>query len=107
MYKNVTSYIIIGTLSTGPKGCGLTEGALYNKVSDWVDWMKKEMDQLGEKADDKNCNKNGGQGSGNLHGDVLGPNNTLLGNPDQDGGDVIEHSWRCEDISIDLNKELG
>ena len=57
MYKNVTSYIIIGTLSTGPKGCGLTEGALYNKVSDWVDWMKKEMDQLGEKADDKNCKK--------------------------------------------------
>ena len=84
MFKNATSYIIIGTLSTGPKGCGLTEEGLYNKVSDWVDWVKKEMDQLGEKADHKSCNKHGGQGSGLS-------NNTLLGNPDQHGGDLIEH----------------
>ena len=84
LYKNDTSYIIIGTLSTGPKGCGLTEGALYNKVSDWVDWVKKKMDKLGEKADHKSCNKNGGRGSGKL-------SNTLLGNQDKNGGDLIEH----------------
>ena len=60
MYKNTTSYTLIGTLSGGPGYCGQYGDGLFNKVSDWVNWIKNEMDQLGENADGKSCNNNGG-----------------------------------------------
>ena len=68
MYKSTTSYTLIGTVSTITGNCGLTGVLQSNKVSDWVNWIKNEMDQLGEKTDGKSCNNNGGQGFGNQDG---------------------------------------
>ena len=64
MYKTTSSYTFIGTLSSGGiLGCGDARGN-FNEISDWVYWIKKELEELEEKADGKSC-KNGGQGLGN------------------------------------------
>ena len=60
MYKNTTSYTLIGTLSYGSFKCGVFGGGVFTSVSDWVNWIKNEMDQLGENADGKSCNNNEG-----------------------------------------------
>ena len=88
MYKNPTSYTLIGTLSSvGLLGCGNNDGGNYNEISDWVDCIKKEMVQLGENADGKSC-KNGGHGLGNPD-DGGGDNG--LDNQDQNGGDSVDN----------------
>ena len=89
MYKTTSSYTFKGTLSSGGiLGCGDDRGN-FNEVSDWVDWIKKEMEERGEKAYGKSC-KNGEQGLGN-HDDGGGDNDLdnggdSVGNPDQNGG---------------------
>jgi len=84
MYKNTTSYTLIGTTSGIPGQCEgfyvITGKGTFNQVSDWVNWIKKEMQKLGEKTDGKSC----GQGLDNNDGG--GGNDQGLDNQDPNGG---------------------
>ena len=97
-------YILIGTLSPIDELCGETGRGTYNKVSDWVNWINKELDQLGEKVPSHHeClhigDKNGGRLFGNLddEGGVDGLDNQekdvgdIAGNQGQTGGDCVGH----------------
>ena len=84
MYEGTTSYTLIGTLSTGSIHCGQTGQGLFNKVSDWVNWIKKELDQLGENTDGKSCQNNREEGFGNQDD---GGKDDSFDNQDQNGGD--------------------
>ena len=85
MYKNTTSYTLIGTTSGIPGQCEgfyvITGKGTFNQVSDWVNWIKKEMQKLGETTDSKSC----GQGLDNNDGG--GGHDQGLDNNDHDGGD--------------------
>ena len=84
MYEGTTSYTLIGTLSTGSIHCGQTGQSLFNKVSDWVNWIKKELDQLGEKTDGKSCKNNREEGFGNQ---IDGGRDDSFDSQDQNGVD--------------------
>jgi hypothetical protein len=56
--KRKASYVLIGTVKGGGYDCHedktftfeKSTNGLWNKVSYWVDWIKKLMDEMGETA---------------------------------------------------------